>query len=228
MKKLVALTGAGISAESGLATFRDSGGLWEGHKVEEVATPQAWQHNPAKVLDFYNQRRKGAAAALPNRGHVILAELQHTFDTTVITQNVDDLHERAGSEKVVHLHGSLFESRSSADPSLVYPIDGWELKIGDTCELGSQLRPNIVWFGEIVWLLDEAVRIASSADIFVVVGTSMLVYPAASLVDYVGDEVPKFVVDPKPPVLTHLNNCTAISEKAGVGMEKVKRILLNA
>ncbi len=155
-KKLVALTGAGISAESGLATFRDSGGLWEGYRVEDVATPEAWRRNPELVLEFYNQRRKSGLEAKPNRGHEVLAELQNDFDVTIITQNVDDLHERAGSQKVIHLHGSLFESRSTLDPSLVYKINGWELKLGEKCERGSQLRPNIVWFGEMVPMMEVA------------------------------------------------------------------------
>src|SRR5258708_7303968 len=163
LKKLVVLTGAGISAESGLATFRDSGGLWEGYKVEDVATPEAWYRNPGLVLEFYNERRKKALEAKPNRGHEILAELQNDFDVTVVTQNVDDLHERAGSSNVIHLHGSLFESRSTFDPSLVYKIKRWELSLGDKCEKGSQLRPNIVWFGEMVPMMETAAYVASWA-----------------------------------------------------------------
>ncbi len=161
MKKLVVLTGAGISAESGIATFRDSGGLWEGHKVEDVATPEGWRRNPELVLEFYNQRRKQALTVKPNRGHQILAELENNFDVTIITQNVDDLHERAGSSHVIHLHGSLFESRSTKNPALKYAIEGWELKLGDVCELGSQLRPNIVWFGEAVPMMEVAADLAS-------------------------------------------------------------------
>src|SRR6478609_10721507 len=164
MKKLVVLTGAGISAESGIATFRDAGGLWEGHRVEDVATPEGWHKNRELVLEFYNQRRKKALEVTPNRGHEILAELEKYFDVTVVTQNVDNLHERAGSSKVIHLHGSLFESRSTLDESLVYPINGWELKIGDKCERGSQLRPNIVWFGEMVPMIEVASIIVSEAD----------------------------------------------------------------
>src|SRR5688572_9286591 len=184
-KKIVVLSGAGISAESGIPTFRDSNGLWEGFDVMEVATPQGWDKNPDLVLDFYNQRRKKALEVKPNRGHEILAELEKDFDVTVVTQNVDNLHERAGSSHVIHLHGSLFESRSCKDESLVYPIKGWELKRGDLCEKGSQLRPNIVWFGEMVPLMEVAARHASRADIFLVVGTSMVVYPAAGLIHYV-------------------------------------------
>jgi NAD-dependent deacetylase len=226
-KKLVALTGAGISAESGLATFRDSGGLWEGYKVEDVATPEAWQRNPELVLEFYNQRRKSALAAKPNRGHEILAELQDDFDVTVITQNVDNLHERAGSTNVKHLHGSLFESRSTLDPSLVYPIKGWELNLGDKCERGSQLRPNIVWFGEMVPMMDFAARVASSADLFLVIGTSMVVYPAAGLINYVSLEVPKYIIDPRKPDVVATPSISFITEKASVGMEVVKKLLLN-
>jgi len=225
MKKLVVLTGAGISAESGIKTFRDSGGLWEGHRVEDVATPEGWRRNPEMVMEFYNQRRKQAMDVKPNRGHEILMELEQHFDVTIITQNVDNLHERAGSSKVIHLHGSLFESRSTKKPTLVYPIKGWELKMGDVCELGSQLRPNIVWFGEAVPMIEVAADIASRADIFLVVGTSMVVYPAAGLIDYVPDRVKKYVVDPKKPEILHVPNLEFISEKASVGMARVKELL---
>ncbi len=226
MKKLIVLTGAGISAESGIATFRDSGGLWEGHRVEDVATPEGWRKNQELVLDFYNQRRKQAAEVKPNRGHEILVELERHFDVTIITQNVDNLHERAGSSRVLHLHGSLFESRSTKNPRLIYPIEGWELKIGDVCELGSQLRPNIVWFGEAVPMIEVAADIASGADIFLVVGTSMVVYPAAGLIDYVPGHVKKYVVDPRKPEILHVPNLEFITEKASVGMEKLKKLLL--
>lgn len=225
MKKLVALTGAGISAESGIATFRDAGGLWEGYRVEDVATPEGWRKNQELVLDFYNQRRKRALEVKPNRGHEILASLEKYFDLTVITQNVDNLHERAGSTKVIHLHGSLFESRSTLDPSLIYPIEGWELKKGDTCELGSQLRPHIVWFGEAVPMMEVAAEIASSADVFLVVGTSMVVYPAASLIDYVPTEVKKYLVDPNRPEILHVPNLEFIQEKASIGMARVMEML---
>ena len=219
MKRLVVLTGAGISAESGLATFRDAGGLWEGHRIEDVATPQAWQRTPERVLAVYNQRSKAALEAQPNEAHRILAELESKFDVTVITQNVDDLHERAGSSKVVHLHGKLFESRSTLDPTLVYPIAGWELKMGDRCERGSQLRPNIVWFGEMVPLMETAAEIAAGADIFLVVGTSLVVYPAAGLVDVVPHQVPKFIVDPKIPE-GHFPGVRFIQQKATAGMRE--------
>jgi NAD-dependent deacetylase len=226
MKKLVVLTGAGISAESGIATFRDSGGLWEGHKVEDVATPEGWRKNPDLVLDFYNQRRRQALGVKPNRGHEILVELEKSFEVTIVTQNVDDLHERAGSSHVIHLHGSLFESRSTLDPTLIYPIKGWELKRGDKCEKGSQLRPNIVWFGEAVPMIEVAADIVSTSDIFLVVGTSMVVYPAAGLIDYVPKHVKKYVVDPRKPEILHVPNLEFIAEKASTGMKKVKAILL--
>lgn len=225
MKKLVVLTGAGISAESGIATFRDSGGLWEGYRVEDVATPEGWRKNPDLVLDFYNQRRKQALHVKPNRGHEILKELEDQFDVTVITQNVDDLHERAGSKNVIHLHGSLFESRSTLDEDLTYKIDGWELKLGDKCERGSQLRPNIVWFGEMVPMIEVASRIAADADIFLVVGTSLVVYPAAGLIHYVPFNSPKFVVDPNLPDIGSIPYTTMIGEKASIGMEMVKQKL---
>lgn len=227
MKKLIVLTGAGISAESGIATFRDSGGLWEGHRVEDVATPEGWSRNPELVLDFYNQRRKQAAEVKPNRGHEILVELEQYFDVTIITQNVDNLHERAGSSRVLHLHGSLFESRSTKSSRLIYPIEGWKLKMGDVCELGSQLRPNIVWFGEAVPMIEVAADIASGADIFLIVGTSMVVYPAAGLIDYVPGHVKKYVVDPKKPEILHVPNLEFIAEKASIGMEKLKKMLVN-
>lgn len=228
MKKLVVLSGAGISAESGIPTFRDSNGLWEGFRVEDVASPEGWLRDPEVVLDFYNQRRKKALEVKPNRGHEILAELEKHFDVTIVTQNVDNLHERAGSSNVIHLHGSLFESRSTKDERLVYTIDGWELKIGDMCEKGSQLRPNIVWFGEMVPLMDVAVEHARDAEIFIVVGTSMVVYPAAGLINYVPDESLKYVVDlKKPEISLGIPNVRMITDKASTGMETVKRELLD-
>jgi NAD-dependent deacetylase len=226
MKKLVVLSGAGISAESGIPTFRDSNGLWEGFRVEDVASPEGWYKDPVVVLDFYNQRRKKALEVMPNRGHEILAELENYFDVTVVTQNVDNLHERAGSTKVIHLHGSLFESRSTKDERLVYPIEGWELNIGDLCEKGSQLRPNIVWFGEMVPLMEVAADYARKADIFLVVGTSMAVYPAAGLINYVPYESMKYVVDPKLPDIANIPYIKMIADKASTGMETVKRELL--
>ncbi len=215
-----------MSAESGLATFRDAGGLWEGHRVEDVATTEAWQRNPELVLEFYNQRRKQALEVKPNRGHEILAELQQKFEVTIITQNVDNLHERAGSKNVIHLHGSLFESRSTVIPKLIYPIAGWQLNLGDTCERGSQLRPNIVWFGEMVPMIEVAANISADANLFLVVGTSLAVYPAASLIDYVPDHVKKYVVDPKRPPVLHVPNLEFIEMGASKGMERVKEILV--
>lgn len=225
-KNLVVLTGAGISAESGLATFRDAGGLWEGYRVEDVATPEAWKKDRSLVLQFYNERRKKALEVKPNRAHQILAELENQFEVTIITQNVDNLHERAGSSHVIHLHGSLFESRSTWDEHLVYPVKGWELNVGDLCERGSQLRPNIVWFGEMVPMMETAANIASGADIFLVVGTSLVVYPAAGLIDYVPSEVPKYIIDPKIPEVRHSPQIHFITEKASVGMERVRKLLM--
>ncbi|MBL7856445.1 MAG: NAD-dependent deacylase [Cyclobacteriaceae bacterium] len=227
MKKLVVLTGAGISAESGIPTFRDSGGLWEGFRVEDVASPEGWQRNPALVLDFYNQRRKKALEVKPNRGHEILAELERHFTVVVVTQNVDNLHERAGSTHVIHLHGSLFESRSTKDERLVYPIEGWELNPGDACEQGSQLRPNIVWFGEQVPLMEVAAMHAQEADLFLVVGTSLVVYPAAGLINYVRYDTPKYVIDPNLPEVANRKFLKMIEEKASTGMEKIRQELLD-
>ena len=226
MKNLVVLTGAGISAESGIPTFRDADGLWEGFDVMEVATPEGWKKNPALVLDFYNQRRKKALEVAPNRGHEILAELEKHFHVTIVTQNVDNLHERAGSSHVIHLHGSLFESRSTADESLIYPIQGWQLNPGEKCEKGSQLRPNIVWFGEMVPLMEVAAMHAQQADVFLVVGTSMAVYPAAGLINYVRFDVPQFIVDPRIPETATSSRIHAIAEKASTGLEKAKTMLI--
>lgn len=225
-KTIVVLTGAGISAESGIPTFRDSNGLWEGYDVMEVATPEGWNANPALVLDFYNQRRKKALEVKPNRGHEILADLEQHFAVTVITQNVDNLHERAGSTQVIHLHGSLFESRSTVDERLVYPIEGWELAMGQRCEKGSQLRPNIVWFGEMVPMMDVAAAYAAAADIFIVVGTSMVVYPAAGLIHYVPHDSMKYIVDPKLPDVGNLPFTRLIEDKASTGLEVVWRELV--
>lgn len=226
MKNLVVLTGAGISAESGIPTFRDAGGLWEGFRVEDVASPEGWHRNPELVLDFYNNRRKKALEVKPNRGHEILAELEAYFHVTIITQNVDNLHERAGSTKVVHLHGSLFEARSTVDESLIYPISGWQLNIEEYCEKGSQLRPHIVWFGELVPMIEVAARYASSADIFLIVGTSLMVYPAAGLINYVPYDTPKFLVDPKLPEISYVRNIEMVAEVASLGMEKIKSRLI--
>jgi len=206
MKKIVVLTGAGISAESGLRTFRDSNGLWEEHRVEDVATFEAWQRNQALVLEFYNQRRKQLYEVKPNAGHLALAELEKKYDVQIITQNVDDLHEQAGSTHVLHLHGELKKVRSTVDENLVYTLDGWELKKGDLCEKGSQLRPHIVWFGEAVPMIEPAVKISSEADIFIVIGTSLNVYPAARLVYYVKKSTPVYLIDPQAEMLSGVTN----------------------
>lgn len=216
--KIVVLTGAGVSAESGIRTFRDSGGLWEEHRIEDVATFDAWLRNPALVLEFYNQRRKQLLEVHPNPAHYALAKLQETHEVEIITQNVDDLHERAGSTKVLHLHGELKKSRSTADDNLVYPIDGWELKLGDKCEKGSQLRPHIVWFGEAVPLIEVAADISSTADIFVVIGTSLNVYPAAGLIHFVKPAVKKFLIDPNAQGIPGIANLSIIREKAGIAV----------
>jgi NAD-dependent deacetylase len=220
-KKIVVLSGAGISAESGIATFRDSNGLWENHRIEDVATPQGWQKNRELVLDFYNQRRKQAIEVQPNAGHCALAKLEKYYDMTIVTQNVDGLHEKAGSTHVMHLHGELSKSRSSVDESLIYDIEGWEIKLGDRCEKGSQLRPHIVWFGEAVPMMEEAIDIALSADIFIVVGTSLVVYPAAGLVDFIPETVPIYVVDPNLPEVKKRPNLTLIGEPASIGMTQL-------
>lgn len=222
-KKLVILSGAGISQESGIKTFRDMGGLWEEYDINEVATPEAWQRNPELVMRFYNERRKQLYECEPNEGHRGLAQLEKYFDVQIITQNVDDLHERAGSTKVLHLHGELKKARSSVDYKLIYDIDGWELKIGQKCEKGSQLRPHIVWFGEAVPAIDYAMPIVQNADVFVVVGTSLNVYPAAGLINYVKKDVPVFLIDPNPVQV--YTNVTFINEKAGKGVKTLTSIL---
>ncbi len=225
-KKLVALTGAGMSAESGIRTFREMGGLWEEYDVTEVATPEAWENNPELVQRFYNERRKQLLESEPHKGHRGLAELENYFDVDIITQNVDDLHERAGSSRVLHLHGELRKAQSSADPNLVYEIDGWELKIGDMCEKGSQLRPHVVWFGEPVPAMIEAAQLTAEADIFVVVGSSLNVYPAAGLIGYAPQKASLWLIDPAdvvPPVNRHVE---IIKENAGKGIEILKNRLL--
>lgn len=227
MKKLVVLSGAGISAESGISTFRDNNGLWDNFRIEDVATPEAWIRNQELVLDFYNQRRKQAADVKPNAAHYALAELEKHFDVTIVTQNVDHLHELAGSTKVIHLHGELFKSRSTKDPKLVYDMPGWELKTGDLCELGSQLRPHIVWFGEEVPMMDVAVDVTEQADLFLVIGTSLAVYPAAGLVHYVPVGKRIYIVDPAKPDITLKSNMVFIQEKATTGMQTlIKKYLL--
>ncbi|MBE9583677.1 NAD-dependent deacylase [Mucilaginibacter sp. JRF] len=225
MEHIVVLTGAGISAESGLKTFRDSDGLWEGYNIEEVATPQAWRRNPELVQEFYNMRRKSVLEAEPNAAHFALAQLESKYKVTIITQNIDDLHERAGSTNVMHLHGVITRSQSSLNPNLTYPIDGWEIKMGEKCELGSQLRAHVVWFGEAVPMIEPAARVCAQADIFILVGTSLAVYPAAGLIDYVPDEVTKYVVDPKIPEV-YIRNVVRIQEKASIGVVSLADQLL--
>ena len=223
-KRLVILSGAGISQESGIHTFRDMGGLWEEYDVMEVATPEAWARNPELVMRFYNDRRTQLYECKPNAGHLGLVDLEKDFEVQIITQNVDDLHERAGSSQILHLHGELKKSRSSVDESLVYDMEGWELKFGQKCAKGSQLRPHIVWFGEAVPAMDDAVPMVEGADILVVIGTSLNVYPAAGLVNYTKRGTPIFVIDPeRPPV--YIRNVTYIQEKAGKGVEILKEKL---
>ncbi|WCT09942.1 SIR2 family NAD-dependent protein deacylase [Mucilaginibacter jinjuensis] len=212
-QKLVVLTGAGISAESGLKTFRDSDGLWEGYNIEDVATPEAWARNPAMVQDFYNQRRKSVLEAKPNAAHYALAKLEEQFDVTIITQNIDDLHERAGSSNVLHLHGIITRSQSSLNPQLTYPIVGWEIGMDEVCELGSPLRAHVVWFGEAVPMIEPAAEICHSADLFILIGSSLAVYPAAGLINYVPRKTPKYIVDPVIPDVS-LSGIIKIKAKA--------------
>lgn len=216
-KKLVVLTGAGISAESGLKTFRDSDGLWEKYRVEDVATPMAWVKDPELVLRFYNDRRRDVIKAQPNAAHLALAKLEDHFEVTVITQNIDDLHERAGSKNIIHLHGEILKSRSSSDPDLLYDCIN-DIVIGDKCELGSQLRPHVVWFHEAVPMMESAAAVSSEAQIFLVIGTSLQVYPAAGLINYAPYSSIKFLVDPNIPEVPRLKNLEVIEAKASVGV----------
>lgn len=224
-KKLVVLTGAGISAESGLKTFRDQDGLWEGYDINEVATATAWKRNPALVQEFYNMRRRNVRDAEPNAAHRTLAELGELFDVRIITQNIDDLHERAGSVNVIHLHGEIFKMRSERNDQLVYPVVE-DIRMGDLAEDGAQLRPHIVWFEEPVAMMETAAQVAREADIFVIVGTSLVVYPAAGLVNYVPWSVPKFIVDKKIPYTSSLLHLTAIEKPAAAGMADLKEMLI--
>jgi NAD-dependent deacetylase len=223
-KKLVVLTGAGISAESGLRTFRDSDGLWEGYDVTEVATPGAWRSNPQLVLEFYNMRRRDIANAKPNAAHTGLAALEKYFDVTIITQNIDDLHERGGSTNVLHLHGGIFQMRSEKDASIIREIRE-DMKWGDLAEDGAQLRPNIVWFEEPVPMIEDAIAITRTADIFAVVGTSLVVYPAAGLVHYARPGIPLYVIDKKIPYISSGNNITAIEKPATEGVTELINLL---
>lgn len=226
-KHLVVLSGAGMSAESGISTFRESGGLWEQYSIEEVATPEAFSSNPELVLEFYNQRRAQLDKVKPNRGHEIIAELEKQFKVTVITQNVDNLHERAGSTNILHLHGELTKVRSTEHSSLIYDIGTKNIKLGDVCEKGAQLRPHIVWFGEAVPAMDAAIPLVNSADILVVIGTSLNVYPAAGLVSYTKPDVPKYIIDPNNVEIPYGLSFNVIKKQAGEGMEELKRQITN-
>lgn len=226
MKKIVVLTGAGISAESGLKTFRDSGGLWEGVDVMEVASADGWKANPEKVLDFYNHRRKQALEAKPNEGHKALVDLEKKFDVTIVTQNVDNLHERAGSSKVIHLHGELDKARSETDENYIVELKGKPIKFGDTCPNNGQLRPHIVWFGEMVPMMEVAAEVTEQADILIVVGTSLVVYPAASLVNVVRPGTLIYVIDPVKPDMMFGNQVEFILESASTGTPKLVKKLM--
>ena len=219
MRKLVVLSGAGISAESGLGVFRGSGGLWQEYKIEDVATPEAWQRNRDLVLEFYNLRRKGVLKAKPNQAHSMLAELEKEFEIDIVTQNIDDLHERAGSTRVLHLHGEILKSQSSFRPNLVYEMDSDIIEIGDKCELGSQLRPHVVWFGEAVPMLEVAAEIVSMADILLIIGTSLQVYPASGLVNYAPPNAQVYVIDPNSDELSIGSEVICINKNATEGME---------
>ena len=224
MQHIVILTGAGISAESGLKTFRDSDGLWEGYDIMEVASPDGWDRNKEKVLDFYNQRRKQLLQVSPNMAHEALVKLETKYKVSIVTQNIDDLHERGGSSRVIHLHGELLKVRSTFDEDLVLDWKN-DLKLGDFCEHNHQLRPHVVWFGEAVPMFPKAVELVEDADIVIIVGTSMQVYPAAALLDYLNDVIPVYFIDPRPNI-SSAKNLTIITEKASVGIPKLVKKLL--
>lgn len=218
MKNIVVFTGSGISAESGIKTFRDSGGLWENYNITEVATPQAFKNNPELVLNFYNERRKQVINAKPNAAHLALVELEKKYSVQIITQNIDDLHERAGSKSVLHLHGEIMKAQSSRHEELIYRIKGTEINLGDNCEKGFQLRPHIVWFGEPVPEMETAIKLTMQAELFIVIGTSLEVYPAASLLEYAPQNIEKYIVDPKAKKLPFINRLTSINNSAGEGV----------
>jgi len=226
MKRIVVLSGAGISAESGISTFRDANGLWRNHRMEDVASPIAWANDMALVLEFYNIRRKQLFEVEPNLGHRSLVDLEPFFDTHIITQNVDDLHERAGSSQILHLHGELKKVRSTVDDTLIHELDHWELKKGDLCQKGSQLRPHIVWFGEAVPALNAAVEIVRKADILIIVGTSLVVYPAASLIDY-APGIPIYYIDPQADRLSQRSNVKCITSTAVNGLPSLVKELIS-
>lgn len=228
MKRIVVFTGAGISAESGINTFRDSNGLWEQYWIEDVATPEAFQRNPQLVLEFYNQRRRQVKEAKPNAAHLALVELEKYFHTQIITQNIDDLHERAGSANVVHLHGQIMQARSTGDESLIYDLETTEIAIGDKCEKGFQLRPHIVWFGEMVPEMERAAYLSSMADVFIVIGSSLEVYPAAGLINYSPEHASKYLIDPKAKELYHINNLSVLKYTAGEAVPQlVEKLIKN-
>lgn len=226
MQKIIILTGAGISAESGLKTFRDEDGLWENYSIEDVATIDGWIRNPDLVQTFYNERRKSVLAAEPNAAHYALAKLQDKYDVHIITQNIDDLHERAGSKSVMHLHGIITRAQSSLDANLTYPIDGWEIKMDDVCEYGSPLRPHVVWFGEAVPMLEAAAELCTQADIFAVIGTKLVVYPAAGLTDFVPEEVTRYIIDLDIPYIRGGSHVVKIQEPATTGVAKMVKQLM--
>lgn len=226
MKRIVVLSGAGISAESGLQTFRGADGLWEGHRVEDVASPEGWAANPALVLEFYNQRRRAVRAAVPNAAHRALVELERAYDVRIVTQNVDDLHERAGSTRVLHLHGEIMLARSTRDPGLIRHLGNADIHLGDRCELGSQLRPHIVWFGEMVPAMEEAVELVAGADVLVVVGTSLQVYPAAGLIFEAPKRARRIVVNPDVPGEVTGLGFDVIAKPATDGVPEVVAALL--
>lgn len=220
-KRLVVLTGAGISAESGLKTFRGSDGLWEGYNIMDVATPEAWAKNPALVQQFYNERRIQVLQAKPNEAHLQLVALEEYFDVQIITQNIDDLHERAGSTQITHLHGVITYAQSDQDSNLIYPLKSDKIEMGQFCELGSQLRPHVVWFGEAVPMIENAAVICEQADVFMVIGTSLAVYPAAGLIDFVPTVVKKYIVDPVIPPVRNYRNLIKIEASAVIGLQQI-------
>ncbi|MCW9706163.1 Sir2 family NAD-dependent protein deacetylase [Fodinibius salsisoli] len=228
MEKVIVLTGAGMSADSGLKTFRDSDGLWEGHDIREVATPAAWENDKKLVLNFYNERRKQAHSVDPNEGHKALAELEEAFDVTIITQNVDALHEQADSTDVIHLHGELSKVRSEEDRSLIYDVGGKAIELGDTAEDGAQLRPHVVWFGEPVPQMEKAAKLVPEADVLIVIGTSLVVYPAAGLVDLAASNIPKYIIDPAKPELVDYTGWEHIQQTAAQGTPALVNQLLNS
>jgi|TARA_B100000959_G_scaffold120765_1_gene126936 NAD-dependent deacetylase len=225
MEKITVLTGAGISAESGLKTFRDSDGLWENHRIEDVATPDAWDRDPELVLKFYNERRKQVNLAQPNKAHQLLAELEKNYEVNIVTQNIDDLHEKGGSTKVHHLHGEINKARSTVDPSLIYDLNHWEMKMGDTCDNGSQLRPHIVWFGEPVPMIDQVIHFFEIADKIIVIGTSLGVYPAAGLINYTSPGIEKYYIDPMGVSNMGRDDFTVIAKKAVDGLSELVKLL---